>query len=165
MSTITAIITSHLEWIILCLTGGIFLALVVFISINIKLAKLNKRYRRLMTGSEGLNLEKLLMAHIKEVREAGIKVAELTKECQSIREESATNLKKVGMVRFNAFEDTGSDLSFAIALLDEEKNGLILSSIFGRSESRVYAKPIVNGESSYFLSDEEKAALAKAQKK
>lgn len=165
MSTITAIITSHLEWIILCLTGGIFLALIVFISINIKLSKLNKRYRRLMTGSEGLNLENLLMAHIQEVREAVIRIDSLTKECQTLRKDSAANLKKVGIVRFNAFEDTGSDLSFAIALLDEGKNGLVLSSIFGRSESRVYAKPIIKGESSYFLSDEEKAALAQAQKK
>lgn len=165
MSILTSLITSHLEWIILCLTGGIFLALIVFISINIKLSKLNKRYRCLMAGSEGLNLEKLLMAHIQEVHEAVTKFDGLTKECQSIRADIVTNLKKVAIVRFNAFEDTGSDLSFAIALLDEERNGLILSSIFGRSESRVYAKPIVRGESSYFLSDEEKAALAQAQKK
>ncbi len=69
------------------------------------------------------------------------------------------------MVRFTAFDDPGRDLRFAIALLDEESNGLVLSSIFGRSESRVYAKPIVRGESSYFLSDEEKAALVQAKKK
>jgi len=165
MDILTTMITSHLEWIILCLTGGIFLALIIFISINYRLSKLNKSYRRLMTGSEGLDLEKLLMSHIQEVRDTKVKVENLTQECQFIRAESKTNIKKVGIVRFNAFEDTGSDLSFAIALLDEEKNGLILSSIFGRSESRVYAKPIVKGESSYFLSDEEKAALTQAQKK
>jgi hypothetical protein len=159
---VASFITSNLEWMILSLTGGIFLALIVFIKINIKLSKLTKSYRKLMTGSEGLNLERLLMAHIDEVHAAVTKVDQLEQVCKTIKEESLTNIKKVGIVRFNAFEDTGSDLSFAIAFLDEQSNGLVLSSIFGRSESRVYAKPIANGQSSYFLSDEEKAALAQA---
>ncbi|MBU2703134.1 hypothetical protein Ga0466249_004270 [Sporomusaceae bacterium BoRhaA] len=162
---IASFITSNLEWMILGLTGGIFLALIVFIQINIKLSKLTKRYRKLMAGSEGLNLERLLMTHIDEVHGVVKKVDHLEQVCQTIKEESLTNIKKVGIVRFNAFEDTGSDLSFAIAFLDEQSNGLVLSSIFGRSESRVYAKPIANGQSSYFLSDEEKAALAQAKNK
>ncbi len=164
MDLITSLVANHLEWIILGLVAGIFLALIVFISINIKLSRLNKSYQKLMTGSEGLNLEKLLINHIEEVRAAASKMNVLERTCQIIREESATNIRRVGIVRFNAFEDTGSDLSFAIALLDEKGNGLVLSSIFGRSESRVYAKPITAGESSYFLSDEEKAALIQAQK-
>lgn len=162
---IASFITSNLEWMILGLTGGIFLALIVFIQINIKLSKLTKSYRKLMAGSEGLNLERLLMTHIDEVHGVVKKVDHLEQVCQTIKEESLTNIKKVGIVRFNAFEDTGSDLSFAIAFLDEQSNGLVLSSIFGRSESRVYAKPIANGQSSYFLSDEEKAALAQAKNK
>lgn len=162
---VASFIASNLEWLILGLTGGIFLALIVFIKINLKLSKLTKSYRKLMAGSEGLNLERLLMAHIDEVHAAVTKVDHLEQVCQTIRDESLTNIKKVGIVRFNAFEDTGSDLSFAIAFLDEQSNGLVLSSIFGRNESRVYAKPIVNGQSSYFLSDEEKTALVQAQNK
>jgi hypothetical protein len=68
------------------------------------------------------------------------------------------------IVRFNAFEDTGSDLSFAVALLDADYNGVVLSSIFGRNESRTYAKPVVAGQSSYFLTNEEKEALDMARK-
>lgn len=165
MQGLTAFITANLGAIILCLMVGLLLALLIFISINIKFAKLNKRYRRLMTGAEGMNLEQLLMKHIEEVRGAMTKIDTVEQECREIRADSRTNLKKFGIVRFNAFEDTGSDLSFAIAVLDEKNDGLILSSIYGRNESRVYAKPIQDGQSSYFLSDEEKAALAQAQEK
>ena len=73
-------------------------------------------------------------------------------------------VQKVGVVRFRAFEDTGSDLSFAVALLDSEDNGVVLSSLFGRTESRVYAKPVEHGASSYLLSTEENEALSKAKK-
>ena len=69
----------------------------------------------------------------------------------------------MGVVRFNAFSNTGSDLSFAVALLDDHDNGVVFCSLFGRSESRVYAKPISKGESSYLLTAEEKEALQKAK--
>ena len=74
-------------------------------------------------------------------------------------------VQKVGVVRFSPFEEIGSDLSFAIALLDHHHNGVVLSSIFGRDESRCYAKPIKNGESNYVLTEEEKQALSEAMKK
>jgi len=65
-------------------------------------------------------------------------------------------------VRFNPFEDVGGDQSFAIALLDQHGNGLVLSSLHNRAETRVYAKPIQAGRSEYTLSAEEQQALAQA---
>ena len=73
-----------------------------------------------------------------------------------------TAITHVGVVRFRAFEDMGSDLSYAVALLDAHHNGVILSSIFGREDSRSYVKPIKDGQSSYTLSEEEKQALHEA---
>ena len=72
-------------------------------------------------------------------------------------------IQKVGVVRFNAFSNTGSDLSFAVALLDHYDNGVVFSSLFGRNESRIYAKPIRGGESTYLLTEDEKEALQKAK--
>lgn len=66
------------------------------------------------------------------------------------------------VVRYNAFSDLGSDLSFSIALLDDDANGLVLSSIYGREESRSYAKPVLQGQSKYALADEEKQVLQEA---
>ena len=66
------------------------------------------------------------------------------------------------MVRYNAFSDTGSDLSFTLALLDEQNNGVVLNGIYSREMSNIYAKPITNGNSTYTLSEEERQAIDKA---
>lgn len=159
---LSALIMGNLQYVLLGMTGLIFLALIIFININIKLARLNKRYQKLMQGMEGVNIERLLHAHIDEVREAVERVDYLTAHCKELNIMCQNSIQKVGVIRFNAFDDTGSDLSFAIALLDGKKNGVVISSLFGRSESRVYAKPIENGQSTYMLTTEEKQALEKA---
>lgn len=164
-SLLSAFIMNHLSYMLLGMTILILIALIVFISINMKLAKMNKRYRKMMQGAEGANLEKLLMAHIDEVREVVGKVDRLSSEYQRIDQLSKSCIQKLGVVRFNAFEDTGSDLSFAVALLDANNNGVVISSIFGRNESRSYGKPVVAGQSSYYLTEEEKQALAQACEK
>lgn len=71
-------------------------------------------------------------------------------------------LQNVGLVRFNAFEDVGGEQSFALALLDARKNGVIISSLYGRHDSRCYIKGIKNGAGERTLSDEEKRALQAA---
>jgi hypothetical protein len=162
---LAAFLMDNIQAVIITMIGLILLALIVFININLKLAKMNKRYRKMMTGMEGVNLEGLLMAHMQEVREALEKVEDTAKCCRKIEDSLQYCLQKTGMVRFNAFEDTGSDLSFALALLDEKDNGVVISTIYGRNECRTYAKPIVKRESQYFLTEEEKAALNKAWNK
>ena len=62
-------------------------------------------------------------------------------------------------MRYNAFSDTGSNLSYSLAVLDENNNGVVLSSLYGREDNRSYAKPVENGKSTYQLSDEEKDVL------
>ena len=88
----------------------------------------------------------------------------LDKEIEQIKNNLAFCIQKVGIVRFNAFENMGSDLSFAIALLDSNDNGVVISSIYSRESSSTYAKPIVNGKSAYSLSEEELQAINKAKK-
>ncbi|HWR06281.1 DUF4446 family protein [Sporomusa sp.] len=162
LSQYTVFITTNLPYILLGLTVLIFVALIVFININMKMSRLNRRYQRMMAGMDGVNIERLLVHHVEEVRQAVDKVNRLEGECRRLDTITAASIQYVGVVRFNAFEDTGSDLSFALALLDGKKNGVVLSSIYGRNESRVYAKPVVKGESTYYLTDEEKGALDKA---
>ena len=158
------LIMNNLQYVLLAMTITILLALIIFISINIKLGKMNKRYAKMMKGMEGTNIEQLLLAHIEEVKQTVRKVDSLSNDCQRLEKISKECIQKVGIIRFNAFEDMGSDLSFAIALLNNQNNGVIVSSIYSRSESHTYAKPIVSGTSSYFLSEEEKEALAQAIK-
>lgn len=162
---LSALVMANLQYVLLAMTVMIFLALIIFIQINIKLSRMNRRYRKMMQGMEGANLERLLIDHIEEVRQAMIKIDSVTASYDAIDKTVRHCVQKMGIVRFNAFEDTGSDLSYAIALLDSKDNGIVLSSIFGRNESRSYAKPVVSGQSSYFLTEEEKQALEQAMKK
>jgi len=156
------LIMNNLQYVILGMTVMILLALIIFIIINIKLAKMNKRYSTMMKGMKGVNLEQLLIAHIEEVKQTVSKVDRLSHDYQKMEKNYNKCIQKVGIIRFNAFEDMGSDLSFAIALLDYQNNGVVVSSIYSRSECHTYAKPIISSKSSYFLTEEEKQALAQA---
>ena len=162
LTELSNLIMSNVQYVLLGMTVMILLALIIFISINMKLARINKRYNTMMKGMDGVNVEQILLNHIEQVKETVIKVDQLSMDCQKIKENSKTHVQKVGVVRFNAFEDMGSDLSFAIALLDYQNDGTVISSIYSRSESRMYAKPISAGQSSYLLTDEEKQAINQA---
>ena len=72
--------------------------------------------------------------------------------------------KKCGIYRYNAYKDSGSELSFALALLDERNDGIVLNGIYSREMSNIYAKPIKNGVSEYKITEEENEAIKRAMK-
>jgi len=113
-------------------------------------AQLRRRLRRLFGEGEGLGLDELLDRQFRRLDT----VAE--------RVEALNRLQKVGVVRFNPFADTGGDQSFAVALLDAEGNGVVLSSLHGRADTRIFAKSVQAGRSKHALSDEEQDAIRKA---
>lgn len=90
------------------------------------------------------------------------RINELSKEHAELCESLYTCVRHIGLVRFNAFEDVGGEQSFALALLDSNRDGVVISSLYGRQESRLYAKGIVRGQGERALSDEERHALDKA---
>jgi hypothetical protein len=108
---------------------------------------------------EPQNIDEIL-AQFKELKE---QFAKLSLEMEKLKKEELINLKKVGVVRFNPFSEMGSNQSFSAAIMDSENNGLVITSLFTRSENRVYGKPLKNGGSEYPLTDEEKEAIKKAQ--
>lgn len=87
-----------------------------------------------------------------------------SRELADFKEESKKTLQKVGIVRFNPFREIGGEQSFSIALLDANRNGVVITSHYGRESNRVYAKPIEGGKSKYQLSKEENEAINKATK-
>ena len=104
----------------------------------------------------------MLIGHIEEMKQVVEDQKRLDAENKTIEDLLAKALTRVGVVRFRAFDDMGSDLSYAVALLDSDNNGIIFSSLFGREDSRSYVKPIEKGASTYTLTDEEQQALQKA---
>ena len=131
----------------------------------VRLHRLNQLYKKMMQGANGESMENMMLARIQDIEVLKQAARKLDSECVRLDTESRRHIQKIGVVRFNAFDNTGSDLSFSLALLDAADNGFVLSGIYGREDSRVYAKPLVKGESTYMLTKEEKQALEEARKK
>ena len=148
------------------ITAGLGVLVIVMYAILIHLwltlSYMKKRYRKLMTGADGQNLERMLIGHVEEVKHVIEDQHRIDVQNQAMEDLLQKALTRVGVVRFRAFEDMGSDLSYAVALLDSDNNGIIFSSLFGREDSRCYVKPIEKGQSTYTLTDEEHQALQKA---
>lgn len=137
--------------------------LIGFLIVLISNIKLNKRYKNFMNKlGNGKNLEEDLEKFMYKVDRVEKQDAEITNFCKNLDEDISKCIQKIGIVRYSAFKDTGSDLSFAVALLDEKNNGVVFNGIYSREMSNIYAKPVENGNSRYTLSNEEVVAIEKA---
>ena len=123
---------------------------------------LELRLRKLFGGRRADELEGVLREITKELQELHESREDIEKYLESAERRLKRSVQYVGVVRFNPFQDSGSDQSFAIAIMDEKKNGIVISSLYGREVSRLYAKPLEGGVSRYQLTDEEKKAIEAA---
>ncbi len=147
-----------LTWVIVTI-----ILLLSVIIIMAKLSSLNKRYKKFLEKlGNGNNIEEDLETYMYRVEKVEKQNAEIANYVKTLDEDLTRCIQKVGIVRYNAFKDTGSDLSFTLALLDEHNDGIVLNGIYSREMSNIYAKPVKNGESSYTMSEEEKMAVQKA---
>jgi len=129
----------------------------------IKIFMLNNKYKKFMKKlGDGKNIEEDLETYMYRVGKVEQQNAKIMNHIETIKDDLATCIKKVGIVRYSAFQDTGSDLSFTLALLDDKKDGVVLNGIYSREMSNIYAKPIEKGKSTYTLSEEETQAITKA---
>ena len=152
--------TDYYLLILSVITVVLFIGFLVLLISN---KKLNNRYKRFMNKlGNGKNLEEDLENFMYKVDRVEKQNAEITNFCKNLDEDLSKCIQKVGIVRYSAFKDTGSDLSFAVALLDEKNSGVVFNSIYSREMSNIYAKPVENGNSKYTLSDEESQAIVKA---
>lgn len=128
------------------------------------LAKVKKQRDALMVKGD-MNLEEILNDHARALSEHEGSLSEIHAICEHLNKMAAQSIQKVGVIRFNAFahEGEGGEQSFAIALLNQNDDGLVLSSLFARAEMRVYSKPVRGGVSDHHLSAEEQKAIQKAK--
>jgi Protein of unknown function (DUF4446) len=123
---------------------------------------LRRRLRRLIGDAEGAGLDELLDKQFRRLDSVSERVEALNRLQHELQALAQQSIQKVGVVRFNPFADTGGDQSFAIALLDANGNGLVLSSLHGRADTRIFAKQVQGGRSKHALSDEEQDAIRRA---
>ena len=142
------------------------LLLIAFVINSLKVRKIKKEYGSFIKKlGAGNNIEEMLKKYISKVEENSIKNKEIEEKNKQLDMQLKKCIKKVGIVRYTAFKDTGSDLSFALCLLDDKDNGVVLNGIYSREMSNIYAKPIEAGKSTYTLSAEELKAIDIAMKK
>ena len=143
---------------------GVLMIIMYLMMINVmyNLNYMKKRYKKMMTGVDGANLERVIIGCVDDAKAVSEENQQIKKDIEDIRALLQKAITKVAVVRFRAFEDMGSDLSYAVAMLDSDDNGVVLSSIFAREDSRSYVKPIIAGKSNYQMTDEEEEALKQA---
>ncbi|MBR1421750.1 MAG: DUF4446 family protein [Selenomonadaceae bacterium] len=164
MNAIGNLILNHQTAIILSISICTLGLLILTISLNSKINQMRGLYSKMMTDSSGESIEEMLVTNSQKLERIIDDQRFQEREIRDIKDLLQNAITRVGIVRFAAFDDVGSDLSFAVALLDENKNGFLLTSIFSRSEARSYVKPIEAGASNYKLIDEEVQALREAMR-
>lgn len=137
--------------------------MLVFLIINsVKIKKMKLTYTSFMSGKDGKSLEEVILKRFKEVDELKKEDAAKKVQLDDINESLRYAFSKMGMVKYDAFNEMGGKLSFALALLDNRDNGFLINAMHSREGCYTYVKEIINGESYINLGEEEKKALNKA---
>ena len=160
MADLNQLLSDNLAVAFGILAGLDLLLLLGFLVQGARLRRAVRDYRDLVRdGESGTSLHERLVGSADQAVRASERMTEIEASFAGIDGRSRRSLQHIGLVRFNPFDDTGSDQSFAIALLDDDRDGIVISSLHGRSNTRVFAKPVTNAVSPHNLSDEEEQAI------
>lgn len=150
--------------------GAFIIFILLFILIQVlkmraKINRLNKKYKYFMQGENGESLELKLSTEIREIRDMIETAKAMLHQQELLGTMQLHSVQKIGMIKYDAFEETGDRLSFSVTFLDGRNTGVVLTSLTGRETSRIYGKRIVNGRAKGPLSVEEAQSLETAMQK
>lgn len=126
--------------------------------------KINKVINVFLEKGKIKDVKDVLFSQVKKTKEIELQLQKAFEKIKALEDVSKVSLQKIGVVRFNPFNNIGGNQSFAIALLDSNNNGFVISSLFIKEGNRVYAKQVVLGKSEHILSQEEQEAIVRAIK-
>jgi len=153
-------LTTSQQTLALAIVAGVALvALIVTFWVAIRLRKVRREYLVLRGEGGEIDLLRAVGRTRKQLDVLDGRVEDLAAQQEQASAAGRFALQRFHMVRYDAFEDMGGRLSFSAALLDDHGDGVVITSINGRTETRTYAKPITNMKSEHNLSDEERAAI------
>ena len=140
--------------------AGVMLFLFILLLVNMaKTRRLRKKYDSFMTGGDGKSLEDTLVKRIQQIEGLIVSENENRENIQKIFDTLKFTFQKVGMVKYDAFDEMGGKLNFSLALLDQKNDGFIINAMHSREGCYTYIKEIVDGNSIIVLAEEEKNAL------
>lgn len=145
--------------------AGVMLILLILLIVNmVKTSKLRKKYESFMVGKDAKSLEDNLVKRIHQVEELLVSEKKNEENIEKIFNNMKFAFQKVGMVKYDAFNEMGGKLSFSLALLDYKNDGFIINAMHSRQGCYTYIKEIIDGNSIIVLAEEEKEALDIAMK-
>ena len=152
----------------MALAVAVAIALLLVVVVLLLLLRMRRDLKGVRRASDALangglfGLDQVLREQGLQVRQLGDRLAELERRLQQSDQRLGAAIRRVGIVRFNPFRESGGDQSFTVALLNDEGAGVVLTGLHNRSDTRVYAKPVQQRASRYTLSEEEVQAIAAA---
>lgn len=155
-------LSQHFSEALLGLGVAVILLAILTLRTALRLKRDRERWRILLETQGSGSMESMLAEHLQERRRLQGQVEELEHRINTLEKELAKSKRHLGLVRFDAFEDVHGQQSFAIAFYDDQGNGMVMSSIVGRNDCRVYGKPLLGGRSERTLSQEERRAIDEA---
>lgn len=162
MTSLLEALAGHAGWAIFVLGVG-FLGLFVWtMMLSLRISRVQSRWAELLKGSSGENLERLLYDQLRGRLELIDRVEQAEAHLANLDARMGTAKRRMGIVKFDAFDDVGGRQSFCLALMDERGDGVIVTSLVGRTDCRVYCKSLSGGEAERQLSTEEQQALQAA---
>ncbi len=151
------------DYIIIGLAAVVLIMFIMLIVNMIKVSRLKKRYEAFMSGKDMKSLEDTLIERLNQI-DTLIKASNVNAEnIEVLSKKMKSSFQKVGLVKYDAFNEMGGKLSFSLALLNEKEDGFILNAVHSREGCYTYMKDIVAGNAVVVLSEEEKNALAMAK--
>jgi len=161
-----SLIESYLDSIIIGIVAVLLVLIIMLVVLLVNLSTMKQRYQKMMLGSENESLENNMI-------NIQTQLYSLKKDQESVKKENENILdalkclkSHVGMIRYNAFGDqNGSNLSFSLAIIDEQMDGVVLTGIHSREQTFIYGKQVHAGKSEHTLSPEEIEAISIASKK
>lgn len=158
MEELNLLAGQHIFIITVLLAVVIFILLIMLVMTRKKLAVMQDKYDYFTKGSEA-NIDQVLTRTLQELEKTQEELQQLQQKHGQLREQVKGCIQKVKMERYDAFDAMGGEMSYSILLADENNDGIILTSIYGREDNRCYAKDVKGGKSSYVLAEEEKKLL------
>lgn len=153
------------EYIVVVAAAGVLVIFILFIMNIVSLVKINKmkkKYNSFMEGSDGTTLEETIISRFRQVDDLKVKQELQEKDISALKANILKTYQKFGLVKYDAFNEMGGQLSFSLAMLDKNNNGFLLNTVHNREGSYTYVKEIFDGKSEINLSEEEERALDKA---
>lgn len=142
--------------------GLTIILLIAIVYLLWKINKLDKVRKEFFASGLKKDLEQILIDQNRAVTRINQELKELDQSLTQLYKDNRSNIQKVGFVRFNPFEDAGGNISFTVALLDAQDDGVVISSLHGREGTRMYAKAVKAALSESKLTEEELQAIKEA---